>query len=201
MPKRLIQRPPSSAIQRNVIYDVGVAGIHRLFANMDLLKKAKVIIVAAGMEGALPSIVAGIVGVPVIAIPTSVGYGQFRWLRAPSPHAQLVFDRCRLQHRQWVRRGLVCHPGQPPMKLLYLDPIVGESAGACASPPSSMRGARSISSWSFSGSSPLDLPSMTPEKRRKGAVEGTYSRIGESPVHLSIGQMREMIRGSRSNNA
>jgi hypothetical protein len=57
------------------LYDVGVAGIHRLFANMDLLKKARVIIVAAGMEGALPSIVAGIVGVPVIAIPTSVGYG------------------------------------------------------------------------------------------------------------------------------
>jgi len=57
------------------LYDVGVAGIHRLFANMELLKKARVIIVAAGMEGALPSIVAGIVGVPVIAVPTSVGYG------------------------------------------------------------------------------------------------------------------------------
>ncbi len=57
------------------LYDVGVAGIHRLFGNLDLLKKAKVIIVAAGMEGALPSIVAGIVGVPVLAVPTSVGYG------------------------------------------------------------------------------------------------------------------------------
>ena len=57
------------------LYDVGVAGIHRLFASMDLLKKARVIIVAAGMEGALPSIVAGIVGVPVIAVPTSIGYG------------------------------------------------------------------------------------------------------------------------------
>jgi len=57
------------------LYDVGVAGIHRLFSNLDLLKAARVIIVAAGMEGALPSIVAGIVGVPVIAIPTSVGYG------------------------------------------------------------------------------------------------------------------------------
>ncbi len=57
------------------LYDVGVAGIHRLFHNMDLLKKARVVIVAAGMEGALPSIVAGIVGVPVIGIPTSVGYG------------------------------------------------------------------------------------------------------------------------------
>jgi len=57
------------------LYDVGVAGIHRLFGNLDILKKAKVIIVAAGMEGALPSIVAGVVGVPVLAVPTSVGYG------------------------------------------------------------------------------------------------------------------------------
>lgn len=57
------------------LYDVGVAGIHRLFGNLDLLKKAKVIVVAAGMEGALPSIVAGVVGVPVLAVPTSVGYG------------------------------------------------------------------------------------------------------------------------------
>ncbi|HVN95425.1 MAG TPA: nickel pincer cofactor biosynthesis protein LarB [Syntrophorhabdaceae bacterium] len=57
------------------LYDVGVAGIHRLFGNLDVVKKAKVIIVAAGMEGALPSIVGGIVGVPVLAVPTSVGYG------------------------------------------------------------------------------------------------------------------------------
>ncbi len=57
------------------LYDVGVAGIHRLFSSIDRLKAARVIIVAAGMEGALPSIVAGIVGVPVIAIPTSIGYG------------------------------------------------------------------------------------------------------------------------------
>jgi pyridinium-3,5-biscarboxylic acid mononucleotide synthase len=57
------------------LHDVGVAGIHRLFQNLDILKKARVIIVTAGMEGALPSIVAGIVGVPVIGVPTSVGYG------------------------------------------------------------------------------------------------------------------------------
>jgi len=57
------------------LYDVGVAGIHRLFGNFDLLKDARVIIVAAGMEGALPSVVAGMVGVPVIGVPTSVGYG------------------------------------------------------------------------------------------------------------------------------
>ena len=57
------------------LYDVGVAGIHRLFQNMEKLRQARVVIVAAGMEGALPSIIAGIVGVPVIAVPTSVGYG------------------------------------------------------------------------------------------------------------------------------
>jgi hypothetical protein len=57
------------------LHDVGVAGIHRLFQNLNVLKKARVIIVTAGMEGALPSIVAGIVGVPVIGVPTSVGYG------------------------------------------------------------------------------------------------------------------------------
>ena len=57
------------------IYDVGVAGIHRLLAHRAALSKARVIIVCAGMEGALPSVVGGLVGVPVIAVPTSVGYG------------------------------------------------------------------------------------------------------------------------------
>ncbi len=61
--------------QTERLSDVGVAGIHRLFQNLDTLKKARVIIVAAGMEGALPSVVAGIVGVPVIGVPTSIGYG------------------------------------------------------------------------------------------------------------------------------
>ncbi|CUS88404.1 AIR carboxylase [Candidatus Kryptonium thompsonii] len=58
-----------------LLYDVGVAGIHRLLSNLDKLKSASVIIVVAGMEGALPSVVGGLVGVPVIAVPTSVGYG------------------------------------------------------------------------------------------------------------------------------
>lgn len=58
-----------------LLYDVGVAGLHRLFSNLDKLKSASVIIVVAGMEGALPSVVGGLVGVPVIAVPTSVGYG------------------------------------------------------------------------------------------------------------------------------
>ena len=57
------------------IYDVGVAGIHRLLAHREALTKARVIVVCAGMEGALPSVVGGLVGVPVIAVPTSVGYG------------------------------------------------------------------------------------------------------------------------------
>ncbi len=57
------------------LYDVGVAGIHRLLANCAALAKARVVIVCAGMEGALPSVVGGLVGVPVIAVPTSIGYG------------------------------------------------------------------------------------------------------------------------------
>jgi pyridinium-3,5-biscarboxylic acid mononucleotide synthase len=57
------------------IYDVGVAGIHRLLRHRTTLARARVIIVCAGMEGALPSVVGGLVGVPVIAVPTSVGYG------------------------------------------------------------------------------------------------------------------------------
>ncbi len=57
------------------VWDVGVAGIHRVLAERSLLQSARVAIVAAGMEGALPSVVGGLVSVPVIAIPTSVGYG------------------------------------------------------------------------------------------------------------------------------
>lgn len=56
-------------------YDVGVTGLHRLLSQIDEIKKANVIIVIAGMEGALASVVAGLVSVPVIAVPTSIGYG------------------------------------------------------------------------------------------------------------------------------
>lgn len=59
----------------NRLYDAGVAGLHRLLSHQQLLSSASVIIVAAGMEGALPSVVAGLVACPVIAVPTSVGYG------------------------------------------------------------------------------------------------------------------------------
>ena len=57
------------------IWDAGVAGIHRILAERETLQDARVVIVVAGMEGALPSVVGGLVGVPVIAVPTSVGYG------------------------------------------------------------------------------------------------------------------------------
>lgn len=57
------------------IYDVGVAGIHRLFAKLDRIRSARVVIVVAGMEGALASVVGGLVESPVIAVPTSIGYG------------------------------------------------------------------------------------------------------------------------------
>lgn len=58
-----------------LLHDVGVAGIHRLLASSDRLREARVLIVVAGMEGALPSVVGGMVDKPVIAVPTSVGYG------------------------------------------------------------------------------------------------------------------------------
>ena len=57
------------------LYDVGVAGIHRLLAHRKSISNSRVVVVCAGMEGALPSVVGGLVGLPVIAVPTSVGYG------------------------------------------------------------------------------------------------------------------------------
>ncbi|MCL1884657.1 MAG: nickel pincer cofactor biosynthesis protein LarB [Defluviitaleaceae bacterium] len=57
------------------LYDVGVAGLHRLLSKMDVIMKAQVIVAVAGMEGALPSVMGGLVDVPVIAVPASIGYG------------------------------------------------------------------------------------------------------------------------------
>jgi len=57
------------------IYDVGIAGLHRLLAELPRIREASVLIVIAGMEGALPSVVAGLVGRPIVAVPTSIGYG------------------------------------------------------------------------------------------------------------------------------
>ncbi len=59
-----------------VVYDVGVAGLHRILGEVERVRRARVIIVAAGMDGALPSVVGGLADVPVIALPTSVGYGM-----------------------------------------------------------------------------------------------------------------------------
>jgi NCAIR mutase (PurE)-related protein len=61
--------------QVETVFDIGVAGIHRLMSNRERLMQARVIVVCAGMEGALPSVVGGLVSCPVIAVPTSVGYG------------------------------------------------------------------------------------------------------------------------------
>lgn len=58
-----------------LIVDVGVAGLHRVVSRLELLRRARVLVVAAGMDGALPSVVAGLVAAPVVAVPTSVGYG------------------------------------------------------------------------------------------------------------------------------
>jgi NCAIR mutase (PurE)-related protein len=58
-----------------LVVDVGVAGLHRVLGRLELLRRAKAVVVAAGMDGALPSVVAGLIGVPVIGLPTSVGYG------------------------------------------------------------------------------------------------------------------------------
>jgi pyridinium-3,5-biscarboxylic acid mononucleotide synthase len=65
------------------VYDVGVAGLHRLINRLDAIREAKVIVAVAGMEGALPSVLGGLVRAPVIAVPTSVGYGaSFQGLSA-----------------------------------------------------------------------------------------------------------------------
>ena len=58
------------------IYDVGVAGLHRLMKHLDVLKSSRAVVVAAGMEGALPSVVGGLIDRPIVAVPTSVGYSM-----------------------------------------------------------------------------------------------------------------------------
>jgi NCAIR mutase (PurE)-related protein len=58
-----------------LVVDVGVAGLHRVLGHLELLRRARAVVVVAGMEGALPSVVAGLVTAPVVAVPTSVGYG------------------------------------------------------------------------------------------------------------------------------
>jgi NCAIR mutase (PurE)-related protein len=61
--------------EAELVVDVGIAGLHRILGRLDLLRRARVVVVAAGMDGALPGVVAGLVSAPVVALPTSVGYG------------------------------------------------------------------------------------------------------------------------------
>ena len=61
--------------EARLVADVGVAGLHRITGHLELLRSARVVVVVAGMDGALPGVVAGLVGAPVVAVPTSVGYG------------------------------------------------------------------------------------------------------------------------------
>lgn len=66
----------SKGVMVRKVFDVGVAGIHRLFQNLDEFKDVGAVIVVAGMDGALPSVVAGLISAPIIAVPTSIGYGS-----------------------------------------------------------------------------------------------------------------------------
>jgi NCAIR mutase (PurE)-related protein len=61
--------------ETDLVIDVGVAGLHRIQSRLELLRAARAVVIAAGMDGALPSVVAGLIAVPVVAVPTSVGYG------------------------------------------------------------------------------------------------------------------------------
>ena len=97
------------------LYDVGVAGLHRLLSNLDTLMAARCVVAVAGMEGALASVVGGLVDCPVIAVPTSVGYGaSFGGLSALLSHAELLRLRVqRGEYRQRLRRGVSGQPDQP----------------------------------------------------------------------------------------
>ena len=97
------------------INDVGVAGLHRLLAVRDRLEQADCLVVVAGMEGALPSAIGGLVGAPIVAVPTSVGYGAaFDGLAALLGMLDVLrAGGHRRQHRQRVRRRPVRRPGRP----------------------------------------------------------------------------------------
>ena len=89
------------------ISDVGVAGLHRLLDHLPRLRDCRALVVVAGMEGALPSVVGGLVDTPIIAAPTSVGYGaSFGGLAALLECEQLRSRRRRGEHRQRVRRRI-----------------------------------------------------------------------------------------------
>ena len=95
--------------------DVGVAGLHRLLAHLDRVTAADAVVVVAGMEGALASVIGGLTGAPVVAVPTSVGYGAaLDGVTAPAGDARVVRERRhRGRHRQRLRRGLRRRPDAP----------------------------------------------------------------------------------------
>ena len=159
LPRRLYVASTFFGNTTERLYDVGVAGIHRLFQNMDLLKKARVIIVAAGMEGRPPVHRGGHRGRARHRRPDEHRLRREpRRLFRPSLHAQLLFDRSYLQHRQRLRRGLFRHPGQPPMKVLYLDPVLGISGDMTISALIDAGCPLRPCSWSCSGSFPWTCP-------------------------------------------
>ncbi len=125
----LTARAYGAAVER--VDDVGVAGLHRLLAARPALERADCVVVVAGMDGALPSVVGGLVGTPLVAVPTSVGYGAaLRRHRGAADHAQrLRAWRRRGQHRQRLRRrgarGADRPPGQPVIG--WLDAGAGAS--------------------------------------------------------------------------
>ena len=111
------------------VYDVGVAGLHRVLGERARLAAARVIIVVAGMEGALPSVIAGLVAVPVIAVPTSIGYGRkLRRHRRAARHAeQLRVRRVGGEYRQRLRRGQYRQSHQPLVEARSADWFSGLS--------------------------------------------------------------------------
>ena len=112
------------------VYDVGVAGVHRLLSKRELLWKASTVIAIAGMEGALATVVGGLVSCPTIAVPTSVGYGvSFNGIAALAGDVEFVrAGRVGGQHRQWLRRGgLRTHDCEKSMRVAYIDCVGGAS--------------------------------------------------------------------------
>ncbi len=113
------------------ITDVGVAGVHRLLERVPTLAQMDSVIVVAGMEGALPSVVAGLVPAPVIAVPTRGLRRDIRWPRSASRHAQLLRPRDRRgQHRQRLGGGDGGPSHDPAMRVAYFDCRPGISGGA-----------------------------------------------------------------------
>ena len=153
-----------------LVVDVGVAGLHRVLRRLDLLRSARVVVVAAGMDGALPSVVAGLISAPVVAVPTSVGYGAaFEGLAALLAMLNACAPgRRRGQHRQRLRRG---PPGRPDRRRRERPgctpgstPPPGSPATCCSAP------------WS------TPAPTSMPSRHAVDAVIPDSVRITATPV-------------------